>query len=133
MTTPSPQPPDGTDAGYTLVETVVAAVILVAALFPVVAAVLHVSADPVPRWTAKALELAQTEAERTVRLDSERWTNERLEDGLWRTNRRVERTGLLVRAVVEVWREGRGQGGSEADPLVTLPVARLGLPSDPTP
>ncbi len=136
LSTPEKKPGDAadpTDGGYTLVETVVAALILVTALLPVVSAVLYVSADPLPRWTAEATQQAQAEAERTLTLDPALWTTETLEDGPWRIHRQAERSGILARAAVSVWREGQGRGGSATEPLVSLAVARLITPPAPEP
>ncbi|MEL6616421.1 MAG: hypothetical protein AAFQ43_11830 [Bacteroidota bacterium] len=115
-------PLEAGDEGFTLVETVVATVLIVVALLPLAAAVVFATARPEARLQAEALVRAQDALETALATDSEDWRSESREDGLWRVSSVAGRDGSLARVVVHV------QRGASPDTLATLEAARLVVP-----
>ena len=112
------------EAGYTLVETIVSMAILVAALFPLVAAVMLFGMQPQVRHLQVATELAQNEIERTLRVPPGTWVSAETRDGGWVVRREVEQGPDLATVVVQVSRTTQ-EGNERPEPLVELATSRL--------
>ena len=116
------------EEGFTLVETVVATVLLVVALLPLAAAVVFLTARPEARVQAEALSLAQREIEEVLANDPVDWREEANEEGPWRIRRAVVRESGLVTITVVVSRT------ASVDTLASVRSSRLmrspGTPPD---
>ncbi|MEM1055065.1 MAG: hypothetical protein AAGI52_06025 [Bacteroidota bacterium] len=109
--------------GFTLVETVVATVMIVVALLPLATAVVFATARPEARLQAEAAAMAQSELEDMLAQDPAVWREAELVEDLWRVTREVARDGELATVTVHVLR------GQAADTLAVLQASRLDRPS----
>jgi len=107
------------DAGYTLTEVMVAAVVLITGLAVAISTVFLVAADPVPQRHVEALQRAETALSVTLAASPGFWQSDTDQEGPWTIVRRIDRQAGVVTVAVGVFY------GDGSEPLVELVGARM--------
>lgn len=112
------------NSGYTLVEVVVALVLLVTVLIPTAAALVFLAQRPDIPHRMEALAHAQSAMERALSEPPQSWQSVDETDGVWRTTRTVVYTENLATVTVSVYRT------ASESPIATLTTARFVVPEE---
>lgn len=119
--------PDGSEAGYTLVEAAVSLALMLTLLLPIAVLLTTLTARPDAVRRMEALALARHTLETLLQTPPDGWMETRTDHEPWVINTQINASPNLATVTVEVYRR------EEPEPLVSLTTARYIPPSDRAP